>query len=92
VLIIRVYTLSNQRRGELESKMENKQKTYKVKFVEETCHTYEIKAEDETEAEELANLDYYDEDSEKWEGLKHLIKYIGKEPESNDSISCELLE
>lgn len=64
-------------------------KKFIVKFVEEKCHTYEVTADNSDDAETLAELDYYNKDSDKWEGSKHLIKYLGNEPEGNSLISCD---
>lgn len=69
---------------------------YRVKFIEETCHTYEVEAESKEDAERLAGMEYLgcrDEEEEKaLEGKEDRINFIGEEPEANELISCEVVD
>lgn len=63
---------------------------FKVKFIEETCHTYEVEAGDKAEAKILAEAEYYGYDDA--EENKDRVKFICKEPEANELISCEVVD
>lgn len=71
-------------------------KKFRVKFIEERCHIYEVEAENKEDAENLAENEYYgwdDEELEKdRERNKNKIKFIGIDPEANELISCEVVE